>query len=119
MKETFIWSRFSHFSRRLPFPTFSFFIFLLHFIELANGTLKYNQRTFLNVKAINFVDPTKHGFRVMLREEFIKAHLAPTLLPTLYISAIPLRNDEAALSKVFYPDSVSDDKQVFFLILIN
>ncbi|KAI1701056.1 hypothetical protein Ddc_17822 [Ditylenchus destructor] len=77
-----------------------------------SSTLKYNQRTFLNVKAINFVDPTKHGFRVMLREEFIKTHLAPTLLPTLYISAIPLRNEEPTISKVFYPDSINDDKQV-------
>ncbi|KAI1706448.1 hypothetical protein Ddc_15292 [Ditylenchus destructor] len=89
----------------------SIFFLLTIFIPISS-TLKYNQRTFLNVKAINFVDPTKHGFRVMLREEFIKAHLAPTLLPTLYISAIPLRNDEPTISKVFYPDSISDDKQV-------
>uniref|UniRef100_A0A915EVR2 Nucleotide-diphospho-sugar transferase domain-containing protein n=1 Tax=Ditylenchus dipsaci TaxID=166011 RepID=A0A915EVR2_9BILA len=48
----------------------------------------------------------------MLREEFLKEHLAPTLLPTLYISAIPLRSQEVTISKVFYPDSVNEDKQV-------
>jgi len=63
-------------------------------------------------RAINFVDPTKHGFRLILREDFLREHMAPTLLPTLYVSAIPLRSGEATVSKVFYPDSMHEDKQV-------
>lgn len=57
------------------------------------------------------VDPTKHGFRILLRDDFLKEHLAPTLLPTLYVTAIPLKSDENTVSKVFYPDNVSEDKQ--------
>lgn len=60
------------------------------------------------------MDPTKHGFRVILRDEFLRNHLAPTLLPTLYISAVSLRSDEPTMSKIFYPDSVNEDKQVKF-----
>ena len=33
-------------------------------------------------RAINLVDATKHGFRILLRDEFLREHLAPTLLPT-------------------------------------
>ncbi|KAH7729012.1 hypothetical protein AAVH_03385 [Aphelenchoides avenae] len=58
------------------------------------------------------VDPTKNGFRILLLEDFLKQHLAPTLLPTLYVSAIPLKADEPTLSKVFYPETVYEDKQV-------
>ncbi|KAI6205045.1 hypothetical protein M3Y94_00747700 [Aphelenchoides besseyi] len=71
-----------------------------------------NNARFLAVRAINLVDSTKVGFRVMLRDEFLKEHLAPNFLPTLYISAIPLKHDERTISKVFYPDNVSDDKQI-------
>jgi len=42
--------------------------------------------------------------------------MAPTLLPTLYLTAIPLRQNEGFISqtKVLYPDSVNEDKQVNF-----
>lgn len=66
---------------------------------------------FINVKAINYVDPTKRGFRVILRDEFLREHMIPTLLPTLYITAIPLL-DGPVVTKVLYPDSVNEDKQI-------
>jgi hypothetical protein len=47
-----------------------------------------------------------------LRDDFLKEHLVPTLLPTLYVTAIPLKGEEKPVSKVFYPDNVADDKQV-------
>lgn len=87
-------------------------IFLACSFINAQASIKYNQRTFLTVKAVNLIDATKHGFRILLRDDFIKEHMAPTLLPTLYVTAIPLRNDENTYSKVFYPDNVFDDKQV-------
>jgi hypothetical protein len=67
---------------------------------------------FISTRAINFADPTKHGFRIVLHDEFLRAHLAPTLLPTLFVSAMPLKADEPNFSKVFYPDTVYEDKQV-------
>jgi hypothetical protein len=90
----------------------SVFAFLTLALINVQASIKYNQRTFLTVKAVNLVDATKHGFRILLRDDFIKEHMAPTLLPTLYVTAIPLQNDENTYSKVFYPDNVSDDKQV-------
>jgi hypothetical protein len=62
--------------------------------------VKYNQRLFVHTKAINFADPTKHGFRVILHEEFLKSHLGPTLLPTLFVTAVPLKADEPSFTKV-------------------
>ncbi|OZC06411.1 hypothetical protein X798_06598, partial [Onchocerca flexuosa] len=63
--------------------------------------------------AINFVDTTKHGFRIVLLNSFLDAHLSPTQIPTLFISAIPLKSGEPLISKVFYPDSIREDKQVY------
>ncbi|VDM98490.1 unnamed protein product [Thelazia callipaeda] len=62
--------------------------------------------------AINFVDATKHGFRIVLLDSFLDAYLAPIKIPTVFITAIPLRADEAATIKIFYPDNIRDDKQV-------
>ncbi|CAG9530151.1 unnamed protein product [Cercopithifilaria johnstoni] len=76
------------------------------------GNPKY-QRIFINARAINFVDTTKHGFRIVLLNSFLEAHLSPTQIPTLFISAIPLKSDEPLISKVFYPDSIREDKQVY------
>uniref|UniRef100_A0A914DYC9 Uncharacterized protein n=1 Tax=Acrobeloides nanus TaxID=290746 RepID=A0A914DYC9_9BILA len=87
-------------------------LILAYFISVVGASIKYNQRTFITAKAINFIDPTKHGFRVILLDEFLKTHLAPTLLPTLYITAIPFKKDEVAISKVFYPDTIYEDKQI-------
>lgn len=63
-------------------------------------------------RAINFVDPTKYGFRVILLDSFLEAHLSPTQIPTLFLSAIPLKSGEALITKVFYPDNIREDKQV-------
>lgn len=65
----------------------------------------------IGCRAINLVDATKHGFRVLLRDEFLREHLAPTLLPTLYVTAIPLRSDERTISKTFFPDNQLEEKQ--------
>ncbi|VDN33431.1 unnamed protein product [Gongylonema pulchrum] len=63
-------------------------------------------------RAINFVDTTKHGFRIVLLDSFLDAHLSPTQIPTLFVSAIPLKPDEPLITRVFYPDSIREDKQV-------
>uniref|UniRef100_A0A0R3RH00 DUF4793 domain-containing protein n=1 Tax=Elaeophora elaphi TaxID=1147741 RepID=A0A0R3RH00_9BILA len=76
------------------------------------GNPKY-QRIFINARAINFVDTTKHGFRIVLLNSFLDAHLSPTQIPTLFVSAIPLKSGEPLISKVFYPDSIREDKQVY------
>lgn len=46
---------------------------------------------FSDVRIISFIDPAKHGFHVILDEEFVKSHLQPVHLPTVYASAIALR----------------------------
>lgn len=54
----------------------------------------------------------KYGFRLIFHDDFLKTTLAPTLLPTLYLTAIPLRRDEPTITKMFYPDTIYEDKQV-------
>lgn len=88
----------------------AYFIFSL-LNTIVGATIKY-QRFFVNAKAINFVDATKHGFRVVLLDSFLDSYLSPTQIPTLFISAIPLRSDEPSFTRVFYPDNIRDDKQV-------
>ncbi|KAL3078656.1 hypothetical protein niasHT_033015 [Heterodera trifolii] len=73
--------------------------------------------------AIHYVDPTKNGFRVVLRDEFLRSHMTPNLLPTLYLTALPLRHQDGPgaeqqqqqhqqVTRVFYPDSLADEKEV-------
>ncbi|VBB33755.1 unnamed protein product, partial [Acanthocheilonema viteae] len=62
--------------------------------------------------AINFVDATKRGFRIVLLDSFLDSYLAPIQIPTLFITAIPLRVEESAAVKIFYPDNIRNDKQV-------
>ncbi|EJW76047.1 hypothetical protein WUBG_13044, partial [Wuchereria bancrofti] len=62
--------------------------------------------------AINFVDATKHGFRIVLLDSFLDSYLAPIQIPTLFITAIPLKTDESAAIKISYPDNIRNDKQV-------
>lgn len=63
-------------------------------------------------RAINFVDATKRGFRIVLLDSFLDSYLAPTQIPTVFITAVPLGVDESAAVKVFYPDNIRNDKQV-------
>ncbi|KHN80064.1 hypothetical protein Tcan_17190 [Toxocara canis] len=77
----------------------------------VQGNPKY-QRFFVNIKAINFVDATKHGFRIVLLDSFLDSYLAPIQIPTLFITAVPLKSDEATVTRVFYPDNIREDKQV-------
>jgi len=91
------------------------FVALIFHFHLCPGeaSAKFNQRTFVDSIVINYVDPTKHGFRIILRDEFLREHMAPTLLPTLYITAIPLaKNGQATVTKVLYPDTVNEDKHI-------
>uniref|UniRef100_A0A914GRI7 Phosphatidylinositol-glycan biosynthesis class X protein n=1 Tax=Globodera rostochiensis TaxID=31243 RepID=A0A914GRI7_GLORO len=87
----------------------------------AGSSSKFNQRIHLSVKAIHYVDPTKSGFRVVLRDEFLRTHMTPNLLPTLYLTALPLRRQDGPgeqqqqqqqVTRVFYPDSLADEKEV-------
>uniref|UniRef100_A0A0N5ANS7 Vanin-like protein 1 n=1 Tax=Syphacia muris TaxID=451379 RepID=A0A0N5ANS7_9BILA len=65
------------------------------------------------MKAIHFVDPTKHGFRVILLESFVQSYLPETQMPTLFVTAIPLKySDGFSVTKVVVPDSVREDRQV-------
>ncbi|MFH4975536.1 hypothetical protein AB6A40_002245 [Gnathostoma spinigerum] len=87
-------------------------IFLLTIsLSFVETTTKY-QRFFVNTRVINFVDATKHGFRIVILDSFLDAYMMPTQIPTLFITAVPLRNDEKAITKVFYPDNIREDKQV-------
>lgn len=87
------------------------FIIIAMMVALSCSNPKY-QRFFVNTRAINFVDATKYGFRIVLLDSFLDNYLAPIQIPTLVISAIPLKTDELALTKVLYPDNIRDDKQV-------
>lgn len=43
----------------------------------------------------------------------MESYLTPNQIPTLFISALPLRSDEVPLTRIFYPDAIRDDKQVY------
>jgi hypothetical protein len=79
----------------------------------------FEKKQNIHNRAINYVDPTKHGFRVILRDEFLREHMAPTLLPTLYVTAIPLKSGQLPVTKVLYPDSVNEDRQVMNELMEN
>ncbi|VIO92394.1 Uncharacterized protein BM_BM12991 [Brugia malayi] len=87
------------------------FVFITIILVSSRGNPKY-QRFFVNTKAINFVDATKHGFRIVLLDSFLDSYLAPIQIPTLFITAIPLKSDESAAIKISYPDNIRNDKQV-------
>ncbi|KAM3722854.1 Importin-8 [Dirofilaria immitis] len=87
------------------------FVFITIVVVSSRGNPKY-QRFFVNTKAINFVDATKRGFRIILLDSFLDTYLAPIQIPTLFITAIPLKADESATIKIFYPDNIRNDKQV-------
>uniref|UniRef100_A0A914XY07 Uncharacterized protein n=1 Tax=Panagrolaimus superbus TaxID=310955 RepID=A0A914XY07_9BILA len=90
-----------------------FILFLGFFQFYTVSTIKYNQRIFVNEKAINAVDPTHDGFRVILDDEFIDTHLLPTLLPTLYLTAVPLESsDQTSIISTIYADSPLTGKQL-------
>jgi hypothetical protein len=93
---------------------FNKFLFVLIFCQFsAVFTIKYNQRIFVNEKAISAVDPTHDGFRVILDDEFIDTHLLPTLLPTLYLTAVPLESsDQTSIISTIYADSPLTGKQL-------
>ncbi|VDO39836.1 unnamed protein product [Brugia timori] len=87
------------------------FVFITIILVSSRGNPKY-QRFFVNTKAINFVDATKHGFRIVLLDSFLDSYLAPIQIPTLFITAIPLKSDESAAIKISYPDNIRNDKQM-------
>ncbi|VDM47539.1 unnamed protein product [Toxocara canis] len=45
-------------------------------------------------------------------DTFLDEYLSPTQIPTLFITALPLRSDEPPFTKIFYPDNIRTDKQV-------
>uniref|UniRef100_A0A0R3RGU8 Secreted protein n=1 Tax=Elaeophora elaphi TaxID=1147741 RepID=A0A0R3RGU8_9BILA len=81
------------------------FVFITIIVVSSRGNPKYQ-------RAINFVDATKRGFRIVLMDSFLDSYLAPIQIPTLFITAVPLRADESATIKIFYPDNIQNDKQV-------
>ncbi|VDM96413.1 unnamed protein product [Thelazia callipaeda] len=91
-------------------------VLALSFHVLVYANPKY-QRLFVSTRAIDFVDTTKHGFRIVLLDSFLETYLSPNQIPTLFVSAIPLLPDEPLISKVFYPDNFRNDKQVNLLDL--
>uniref|UniRef100_A0AC34R958 Uncharacterized protein n=1 Tax=Panagrolaimus sp. JU765 TaxID=591449 RepID=A0AC34R958_9BILA len=79
----------------------------------ASGAVKSNQRIFVNQKSISAVDSTFDGFRVILDDDFIETHLLPTLLPTLYLTAVSLESkDRTAVTSTIYADSPLSGKQI-------
>ncbi|GMT33063.1 hypothetical protein PFISCL1PPCAC_24360, partial [Pristionchus fissidentatus] len=86
-------------------------LLLLSFLPLIYAN-RLNQRIFVPARAISFVDPTKHGFRVILADSFIKTQLAANLLPMVYLSAVPLKRDAPPSIQMIYPDTIYDDKTI-------
>lgn len=73
-------------------PIFLLTSFLATF-TLTSSTKPYTggQRIFSDAQAIDFIDPSKHGFHIFLRDDFITTHLQPVHAPTVYASAIALQ----------------------------
>ena len=83
---------------------------LLLLLSVA-GSRYTNERVYEDMSAINFADALKNGFRIILADQFIATHLRPSSLPTIFVSAIPVRGT-GRVSKILFPDSVKDDKMV-------
>ncbi len=64
----------------------------------------------------SLTDPLRNGFRVILSDSFLNTHIVPQNLPTIYVTAIPLRQpsdvSETRYTQILYPESVAADKQI-------
>lgn len=70
-------------------------LFLTLSIAAVHATKMYSgQRIFNDVHMIDFTDPAKHGFHIILDQSFVDVHLQPTKLPTVFATAIPLKRPQ-------------------------
>ena len=84
-------------------PSVSFGQFLVLLLPYAYGG-QYNNMIFVDDNAISDVDPMKEGFRVILTEEFLKKHLGSGMLPTIFVTAIPLKHGLQRFTMIQYPN---------------
>ncbi len=80
-----------------------FSIWSLSFCPGSVGSGQYNPMIFVDDNAISFMDTLKEGFRVILTEEFLKKHLGSGMLPTLFVTAIPLKAGLPRFTSIQYP----------------
>lgn len=108
-----------------------FFGQLISLLVFTIGGSKINQKLFVDVDAINFADPQKHGFLIILNEYFVKNYLQESQFPTLFVTAIPLTNggrngnnhtnnigahtngaQGGRISKILYPEVIQEGKLI-------
>lgn len=67
-------------------------LFLLGYLRLVSPSKLYSgQKVYVDVQIIDFADPGKHGFHIVLNEEFVNTHLQPIRLPTVFATAIAVK----------------------------
>lgn len=93
-----------------------------------------SQKIFVDVRTIDFLDPQKHGFLVILDEYFVKNFLHESQFPTLFVTTLRLShhnepilthqdklllknlvnvNDhQRRFAKIFYPEVIQERKVI-------
>lgn len=72
--------------------TFKLVLLTLSYFSLVHSSKLYTgQRVFVDTQIIDFADPAKHGFHIVLNEDFVNTHLQPIRLPTVFATAIALK----------------------------
>jgi len=96
-------------SYKHPLLLVTLVIFLVNFLH----STKINQKIFVDVESINFVDAQKNGFLLILHENFVKNFLQDILLPTVYVTVQRLSQKNSLNTqepertvKILYPESL-------------
>jgi len=96
-----------HHKCKLLLVTFGIFL-----VNCLHST-KINQKIFVDVDSINFVDAQKNGFLLILHETFVKNFLQDILLPTVYVTVQRLSQKNSLNTqepertvKILYPESL-------------
>uniref|UniRef100_A0A915L9I5 Uncharacterized protein n=1 Tax=Romanomermis culicivorax TaxID=13658 RepID=A0A915L9I5_ROMCU len=95
-----------------------FIVSLFHIIVTPS---KLNQKIFVDVDTIDFLDPQKHGFLVILNEYFVKNFLHESQFPTLFVTWVHLynskqkhssHNNQHRWTRILYPEVIQERKVV-------
>lgn len=67
------------------------FLVITYFSAVTPSKVYTGQKVFVDAHIIDFADPAKHGFHIVLNEDFVNTHLQPIRLPTVFATAIALK----------------------------
>lgn len=66
-------------------------------------------KLFVDVQAIRLIDPLVSGFNLILTKNLVENYLNPTKMPTIYVTAAPLRSEEPLVTRLLYREDVVEN----------